>query len=313
MLAGGETTFTASTSYSNLPSPYRAFTAPVYAGLCSLPQHVGATFRVRQLEYSAVEGLQPMRSHHFPSSCSIRPFLSDPAGTLGSWMALGNCRWLWQLRQAAQAFSAALPDGIASAAASAAAAEGATVPGAAVPDAASGLTVEEWIAAAGSVRLSSDGAGLIDELRRLEDAKSALSAMQARIAVAFDAAQRRAQSQAGIPASRRGEGVAEQIALARRKSPNRGGRLLGLAKALVTEMPHTLAALETGQLNEWRATLLVKETTCLSAEDRAPSMRNSPRTPAPSPAWATAPSPPRPKPQPTAGIPTLWLGVPATP
>ena len=34
-------------------------------------------------------------------------------------------------------------------------------------------------------------------------------------------------------------------------------------------MPHTLAALETGQLNEWRATLLVKETACLSAEDRA--------------------------------------------
>lgn len=47
-----------------------------------------------------------------------------------------------------------------------------------------------------------------------------------------------------------------------------GGRLLGLAKALVTEMPHTLAALRTGQLNEWRATLLVKETACLSAADR---------------------------------------------
>ena len=34
-------------------------------------------------------------------------------------------------------------------------------------------------------------------------------------------------------------------------------------------MPHTLAALETGQLNEWRATLLVRETACLSAADRA--------------------------------------------
>ncbi|MEV8150695.1 DUF222 domain-containing protein, partial [Arthrobacter sp. NPDC080073] len=45
-------------------------------------------------------------------------------------------------------------------------------------------------------------------------------------------------------------------------------RLHGLATALVTEMPHTLAALQTGQLNEWRATLLVKETACLSAEDR---------------------------------------------
>ncbi len=45
--------------------------------------------------------------------------------------------------------------------------------------------------------------------------------------------------------------------------------MLGLGKALVTEMPHTLAALESGQLNEWRATLVVKETACLSAEDRA--------------------------------------------
>jgi hypothetical protein len=62
--------------------------------------------------------------------------------------------------------------------------------------------------------------------------------------------------------------VAAQIALARRESPHRGSRLLGLAKALVTEMPHTLAALDTGQLNEWRATLLVKETACLSAADR---------------------------------------------
>jgi hypothetical protein len=113
-----------------------------------------------------------------------------------------------------------------------------------------------------------DSAGLIDQLRELEDLKSAAAALQARIAVAFDAAQRRTQRAAGIPASELGAGVAAQIALARRESPSRGGRLLGLAKALVAEMPHTLAALHTGQLNEWRATLLVKETACLSAADR---------------------------------------------
>ena len=92
--------------------------------------------------------------------------------------------------------------------------------------------------------------------------------LQARIAVAFDAAQRREQATAGVPVAERGQGVAAQIALARRESPSRGSRLLGLAKALVTEMPHTLAALDSGQLNEWRATLLVKETACLSAADR---------------------------------------------
>ncbi|MFK4299707.1 hypothetical protein ABH924_004893 [Arthrobacter sp. GAS37] len=113
-----------------------------------------------------------------------------------------------------------------------------------------------------------DPAELIDQLRTLEDLKSAAAAAQARIAVAFDAAQRSAEADLGIPAEEQGRGVAAQIALARRESPARGSRLHGLAKALVSEMPHTLAALDTGQLNEWRATLLVKETACLSAEDR---------------------------------------------
>ncbi|MET3809182.1 hypothetical protein ABIB14_000266 [Arthrobacter sp. UYEF3] len=112
-------------------------------------------------------------------------------------------------------------------------------------------------------------ADLITETRQLEDLKSALAARQARHAVAFDLLQRREQADAGMPADELGAGVGAQLALARRESPAKGGRLLGLAKALVTEMPHTLAALETGQLNEWRATLLVRETACLSAADRA--------------------------------------------
>ncbi|CAI3795021.1 HNH endonuclease [Pseudarthrobacter sp. MM222] len=111
-------------------------------------------------------------------------------------------------------------------------------------------------------------AELINETRELEDLKSALAARQARNAVAFDLRQRREQSDAGMPADQLGAGVAAQIALARRESPAKGGRLLGLAKALVAEMPHTLAALETGQLSEWRATLLVRETACLTAADR---------------------------------------------
>ncbi|RNL53928.1 DUF222 domain-containing protein [Arthrobacter oryzae] len=121
----------------------------------------------------------------------------------------------------------------------------------------------------GAVRPAVDSAGLIGQLRDLEDLKSAAAALQARIAVAFDALQRREQADAGLPADRLGTGVGAQIALARRESPARGGRLLGLAKALTTEMPHTLAALESGQFSEWRATLIVKETACLSAADRA--------------------------------------------
>ena len=101
-------------------------------------------------------------------------------------------------------------------------------------------------------------AGLIDEIREFEDLKCALAARQARHAVAFDLLQRREQADAGTPAEQLGAGVGAQVALARRESPAKGGRLLGLAKALVTEMPRTLAALEAGQLNEWRATLLVR-------------------------------------------------------
>ena len=71
-----------------------------------------------------------------------------------------------------------------------------------------------------------------------------------------------------MPAARRGRGVANEIALARRDSPARGGRHLGFAKALVHEMPHTLGALESGALSEWRATLIVRESACLQVEDR---------------------------------------------
>ncbi|SLJ90475.1 HNH endonuclease [Arthrobacter sp. P2b] len=118
-----------------------------------------------------------------------------------------------------------------------------------------------------AVRVCADGAGMIDQLRELEDLKSAAAAKQADIAVAFDLFQRRVQVAAGVPADELGAGVGAQIALARRESPSRGGRLLGLAKA-GKEMPHTFAAFRAGQLNEWRATLVVRETACLSVEDR---------------------------------------------
>ena len=51
-------------------------------------------------------------------------------------------------------------------------------------------------------------------------------------------------------------------------SPHQGAIQLGLARILTTEMPHTLAAMTAGILNEWRATLLVRETACLTLEDR---------------------------------------------
>jgi hypothetical protein len=108
----------------------------------------------------------------------------------------------------------------------------------------------------------------IDQLRALEQLKAAAAAAQARITVDLDESVRAAHAAAGIPAERQGRGVAGQIALARQESPYRGGRHLGLGKMLVGEMPHTLAALERGAISEWRATLLVRETACLTREHR---------------------------------------------
>ncbi|WP_406633757.1 DUF222 domain-containing protein [Pseudarthrobacter quantipunctorum] len=129
-------------------------------------------------------------------------------------------------------------------------------------------TVQDLISRVRCLPVSPDSAGLIDQLRGLEELKAAIGAAQARVAVAFDVAQRAEQAEAGIPVAEQGQGVAAQVALARGESPSRGGRLLGLAKALVAEMPRTLAALDAGRLNEWRATLVVRETACLSAADR---------------------------------------------
>jgi hypothetical protein len=113
-----------------------------------------------------------------------------------------------------------------------------------------------------------DEAALIEQIACLERVKSAASAGQARAAAALDEKRRADEAAAGVPKAKQGRGVASEVALARHDSPARGGRHLGFAKALVHEMPHTLAALECGALSEWRSTLIVRESACLDVEDR---------------------------------------------
>ncbi|QTG83021.1 DUF222 domain-containing protein [Arthrobacter crystallopoietes] len=103
----------------------------------------------------------------------------------------------------------------------------------------------------------------------MEELKAALAAAQARETEAFVASRREARAAAGISAEKRGRGLAKEIGLARKDSPNRGGKHLGMATTLVREMPYTYQALAQGRLNEWRATILVRETACLTVEDRA--------------------------------------------
>ena len=133
------------------------------------------------------------------------------------------------------------------------------------------LEVDDLVALAAELsRLgrSLDDATRIDRIRALEVLKAAASAAQARDAADLDSSQRAQRASAGVPAAELGRGVAAQVALARRDSPYRGSRHLGLAKALVHEMPCTLAALEAGRISEWRATILVRETAVLTREDR---------------------------------------------
>ncbi|HSF37345.1 MAG TPA: DUF222 domain-containing protein, partial [Nocardioides sp.] len=63
--------------------------------------------------------------------------------------------------------------------------------------------------------------------------------------------------------------VGSQVALARRESPTLGDRFVGLSRALVHEMPHTMAALTDGLVGERHAVAMVAATACLGVQDRA--------------------------------------------
>lgn len=106
------------------------------------------------------------------------------------------------------------------------------------------------------------------QVERFERLKAAAAAAQARATALWSAKRRAAEAAAGVPTRKRGRGLAAEVGLARRDSARKGDQHLGFAKALVNEMPCTLAALEAGALSEWRATLIVRESACLSVEHR---------------------------------------------
>ena len=113
------------------------------------------------------------------------------------------------------------------------------------------------------------GADLVALVAALEHLKCRAEGAQVMASVALDAMQRTEQAAAGVPVERQGQGVGLQLALARRESHHRGRQHLGLARALASELPCTLQALRCGQITEWRATVVARETACLSREHRA--------------------------------------------
>jgi len=113
------------------------------------------------------------------------------------------------------------------------------------------------------------GDDLLDQIRACEELKNALSALQARLTAAMHEEQRALDTARGIRRAETARLVGSQVALARRCAPHLGSRLLGLAHAVTQEMPHTGEALTAGVISEWDATVLCRETACLSREDRA--------------------------------------------
>jgi hypothetical protein len=130
--------------------------------------------------------------------------------------------------------------------------------------------IQGWRVRAGEVDGEDLGeADAIDQITALEELKSAAAAAQARLTAHLYAERNRREAADQVPARRRCAGLGTEVALARRVSPHQGNRHLGLALALTREMPHTLTALASGQVSEWQATLLVRETAALSPEHRA--------------------------------------------
>ncbi len=122
-------------------------------------------------------------------------------------------------------------------------------------------------------RLQGSGRGLddterIDLLRAFEALTCALQGAQAEVTADFVLSQREDAARRGVPTARRDRGVAAQIALAKRESHARGQRDVALALTLRRELTCTREALRAGRITKWKATLIARETACLSLAHR---------------------------------------------
>jgi hypothetical protein len=134
--------------------------------------------------------------------------------------------------------------------------------------AAGGGLLPGLIAALRQIGPDPDDAIRVDQIRQLEELKSAAAAVQARVTAAFVASQRKANRAAGVKPEQAERGIAHQVGLAKRTSPFQARRYVGWANILTTELPHTFARLQAGETTEWRAMIVARETGWLSREDR---------------------------------------------
>jgi hypothetical protein len=138
-----------------------------------------------------------------------------------------------------------------------------------MPSIAQSTQLHCWLTAASGISgKGSREAELLERIGALEELKAVAAAEQARLTADLYVERSRREAAEGVPAAQRCAGLGTEIALARRVSPHQGNRHLGVALALTRELPRTLAALSAGQISEWRATLVVRETAVLSSSHR---------------------------------------------
>ena len=112
------------------------------------------------------------------------------------------------------------------------------------------VQVAGWVDRLAAVDGNADDVELIDLITQLERVKAACAAAQAVATVAFVASQTRNLTAVQLREEGTHRSIGAQIALARRYSPFRGGRHVGLAKALMHEMPNAFSALQSGVISE---------------------------------------------------------------
>ena len=105
----------------------------------------------------------------------------------------------------------------------------------------------------------------IDRIALLEQVKAAVSGAQVAEMVQFAVGRVEEQRSADVHPRSLGRGIADEIALACHVSPAAGSRRLALARALWFDLPETYAALRSGRVSEWVATLVSRETSHLDA------------------------------------------------
>lgn len=136
--------------------------------------------------------------------------------------------------------------------------------------------VVDWLA---GLPVASGDVERVDRIAGLERLRGAVAAAQARETAEFAVSQVAAQAAAGVPRRRRGGGIAEQVGFARGMSPAAAARQVVFAEALTGDIPAVRGLLRRGEISEWSAQIVARETAGLPrvvrrgiAQDLAPDL-----------------------------------------